>query len=57
MIAVPHDQPTRLSLETPRRLRMKSTAALTSFTASTVVANAGLSAGGASIAAGRVERP
>jgi hypothetical protein len=57
MIAVPHDQPTRLSFEIPRRLRMKSTAAPTSFTASTVVANGGFSAAGASIAAGRVERP
>jgi hypothetical protein len=57
MIAVPHDQPTRSSLATPRRLRMNSTAEPTSRTASAVVAKAGLAAGGASIAAGRVERP
>src|SRR5436309_15409864 len=57
MVVVPQDQPTRLILETPRRLRMNSTTAATSRTASRVSANGGLAAGGCSIAAGRVERP
>ena len=57
MIAVPHDQPIRFSFEMLRRFSMKSTAEPTSLTASAVVAKGGFSVAGASIAAGRVERP
>ena len=48
MKVVPIDQPTGLILGTPRRLRMKSTAAEMSRTASSAPANSGLSAGGSS---------
>ena len=57
MIVVPHDQPSRLIFETPRRLRMKSTAAPTSLTAVSARTIGSLSAAGLSISVGRVDLP
>src|SRR5437867_3175408 len=57
MMLVPHDHPSKLIFETPRRLRMKSTAAPTSFTAVSVRTIGSLSAAGLSISGGRVDFP
>ncbi len=57
VMAVPHDQASRFTLPTWRRLRMNSTAASTSRIASSVVAKGGLAFGSCDICGGRVERP
>src|SRR2546429_358040 len=56
MMFVPQDQPSRLIRSTPRRLRMKSTAVPTSFTAVSVRTIGGFWFAGWSISAGRVHR-
>ena len=57
VVVVPQDQPTRISLEDWYSLRMKSTAAAMSRTASAVRANGAFASGGFDIAGGRVEPP
>src|SRR6478735_1532148 len=53
VVVVPQDQPMSVSCVTPRRFRMKSTAAEMSRTASREPANGALAPGGCDIAEGR----